>query len=128
MADKESDFRVVDKRASTGAKDDPVKANTGTSSGDGFTMKEAPGAKAGSQVDFSTLLLSLATGSLIHMGLAPDPATNKIHKNVELAKHNIEILTLLKEKTKGNLTPDEARLFENLLTEIRLRFVETAKG
>ncbi|MBI4402748.1 MAG: DUF1844 domain-containing protein [Deltaproteobacteria bacterium] len=79
------------------------------------------------EVDFSTFLLSLATGALIHLGLTPDPITKKTQKNIELARQNIEILALLQQKTKGNLTPEEDQLMENLLTEIRLRFVQATK-
>ena len=79
------------------------------------------------QLDFSTLVFSLATGALIHMGLAPDPASRKVQKNLELAKQNIEILSILKDKTKGNLTAEEDKLLENLLAETRLRFVEASR-
>src|SRR5687768_7704581 len=95
--------------------------------GEGFTMKENKEAQGASTIDFSTLCFSLATGALINLGLAPDPVTKKTQKNVELARQNIEILTLLQEKTKGNLSDEEAQLLENLLTEVRLRFVEASK-
>jgi len=78
-------------------------------------------------VDFSTFTFSLATGALINLGLAPDPMTQKVTKNVDLARQNIEILSLLKEKTKGNLTADETKLMDSLLTEVRLKFVEATK-
>jgi len=123
MAGKEEDFKVVDRRSSAGAKDDPSAKQ-----GEGFVMHEGQGAEGRpEQLDFSTLIFSFATGALIHMGLAPDPATKKSHKNLELAKQNIEILSILKTKTQGNLTPEEAALLENLLTETRLRFVECSK-
>ncbi len=122
MAD-ENDFKVVDKRASRGAKDEPA------AQGDGFVMKEAPKEPAHTlnEVDFSTLIFSLATGALIQMGIAPDPMTKKKSKNLDLARQNIDILTMLQTKTKGNLTNDEAKLMESLLAEIRLRFVEVSK-
>ena len=81
-------------------------------------------APAGGLLD---LILSLATGALINLGMAPDPVTREDQKNVELARQNIDILSLLEEKTKGNLTEDESKLLENLLAETRLRFVE-ARG
>ena len=121
MNEENKDFKVVDKRSSS------------TSAGEGFVMKEAPKSETpparvpASQIDFSTLVLSLATGALIHLGLTPDPTTQKTEKNIELAKQNIDILSLLKEKTKGNVTAEEEKLIENLLTETRLRFVEVQK-
>lgn len=80
-----------------------------------------------SQLDFSTLILSFATSSMMNMGIAPDPQTGKTNKNLELAKQNIEILAMLEQKTKGNLTPEESKLLENILTEVRLRFIEASK-
>lgn len=94
--------------------------------GDGFTMSESKG-EAPSEIDFSTLIYSFATGALISMGLAPDPQTQKVQKNIPMAKQNIEILAMLQSKTKGNLTPDEAKFLENILTEVRLRFVEASR-
>jgi len=96
--------------------------------GDGFIMKDSPKDKETlNQVDFSTLILSLATGALIHLGLAPDPVTKKTVKNVELARQNIDILNLLQEKTKGNLSDDERQLLDNLLSETRMRFIEVSR-
>lgn len=118
MGKDSEDFKVVDRRHSA----------EGASKGEGFTMKESeePQAAPGT-VDFSTLVFSLATGALINMGLAPDPVTKKVNKNLELAKQNIDILNLLETKTKGNLTAEEKQLFENLLTEVRLKFVQASK-
>jgi len=81
-----------------------------------------------SQLDFSTLVLSFATSAMINLGLAPDPQTKKTNKNLELAKQNIDFLTLLETKTKGNLTAEEAQLLTNLLSEVRLLYVQAAKG
>lgn len=80
------------------------------------------------KIDFSTLVLSFATSAMINLGAAPDPQTGKTHKNLELAKQNIEILAVLEAKTKGNLSPEEAKLLENILSEVRLRFVEASKA
>jgi len=117
MSEKEEEFKVVDKRHS--AKSEPTE-------GKGFVMEEAPKAEetGPAQIDFSTLCFSLATGALINLGVAPDPITKKTQKNPELAKQNIEILALLQTKTKGNLTAEENGLLDNLLTEIRLKYVE----
>ena len=119
---EEKEIKVNDRRASAGATDTP-KAK-----GDGFVMKEAPeSAVEAGEIDFSTFIFSLATGALINMGIAPDPTTKKIQKNIELARQNIDLLALLKDKTKGNLSSDENQLMENLLAEVRLRFVEASK-
>lgn len=97
-----------------------------TEKGEGFTM-DTPKGETPSDIDFSTLIYSFATGALISMGLAPDPQTKKVQKNIPMAKQNIEILAMLQAKTKGNLTPDETKFLENILTEVRLRFVEASR-
>ena len=130
MADEKDEFRVIDRRASSGeGSDRKAQERADVRAGAGFTMKESPasGPSSPTQIDFSTLLLSLATGALIHMGLTPDPATRKISKNLEMARQNIELLELLEMKTKGNLTADEAQLLTGLLSEVRLRYVEASK-
>lgn len=123
--ESKNDFKVVDRRASSGASDSPQKDSP--KEGEGFVMKEKTPATP-SQIDFSTFVFSLATGSLIHLGVAPDPQTKQIQKNLELARQNIELLTLMQEKTKGNLTKEENELLESLLTEVRLRFVDASKS
>ena len=97
-----------------------------TDKGEGFTMKDSK-QESPADIDFSTLIYSFATGALISMGLAPDPQTKKVQKNIPMAKQNIEILVMLQAKTKGNLTEDEAKFLENILTEVRLRFVEASR-
>lgn len=79
-------------------------------------------------VDFPTFIFSLATGALIHLGISPDPATGKTEINVTMAQQNIDLLVLLKDKTKGNLTEDESQMLESLLSEVQLRFVEITSG
>lgn len=121
---KEESFKVIDKRASSGAQDSPKEKEE--SKGEGFTMQSGKEA-APNEIDFVTLIYSFATGALISMGLAPDPQTKKVQKNLNMAKQNIEILSMLQVKTKGNLTEDEAKFLENILTEVRLRFVEASR-
>lgn len=82
---------------------------------------------ANQQLDFGTLIFSFATSALINIGATPDPQTSKTTKNLPVAKQNIEILEILQSKTKGNLTAEESQLLENLLAEVRLRFVEASK-
>lgn len=96
-------------------------------SGEGFVMKETPTEERQGEVDFPTFIFSLATGAFINLGLAPDPMTGKTEKNLELARQNIDILVMLKAKTKGNLSKDEGQLLESLLSEAQLRFVEVSR-
>ena len=81
------------------------------------------------EVSFSSFILSLSSSALLHFGEIPDPVTNKKEKNLPMAKQTIDILAILKEKTKGNLTKDEEALLDNILYDLRLRYVaEVKKG
>jgi len=80
------------------------------------------------EIDFSSFVFSLSTSALLHLGEVPDPATGKTEKDLPLAKQTIDILGILQEKTRGNLTADEGRLLENLLADLRWRYVREAKG
>ncbi len=75
------------------------------------------------ELNFSTFVFSLGTSALSHFGDFPDPVTKKAERNLEAVKQTIDILAILKEKTKGNLIDDEERLLESLLYELRMRFV-----
>lgn len=79
------------------------------------------------QVDFATFLLSLGHSALMHMGLAGAPDGLEPHVNLPLARQTIDLISLLQEKTKGNLSGEEERLIEQLLTDLRLRFVQSSK-
>lgn len=78
-------------------------------------------------VDFSTFILSLSHSALMHLGEAPDPETGQIGKNLALARQTIDLIAVLEEKTKGNLTGDEERLIGQILFDLRMRFVELSK-
>jgi len=79
-------------------------------------------------IDFATFVLSLSHSALMHLGEAPHPETNNVESNLALAKQNIDLLGLLEEKTKGNLTGDEERLLAQVLFDLRMRYVERSKG
>jgi hypothetical protein len=79
-------------------------------------------------VDFQTFVISLGSSALLQLGEIEDPTTGKRDKDLVLAKHTIEVLSMLQAKTKGNLTPAEEKLLESLLYDLRLRFVEASKG
>jgi len=79
------------------------------------------------EIDFMTFVLSLASSVQVHMGLLPNPSTDKQEKNMELAKQTIDILGMLQDKTKGNLNKEEERLLESLLYDLRMKYVEINK-
>ena len=79
-------------------------------------------------IDFYTFILSLGSSVLIHLGDAPHPETGKpAEKNLALAQQSIEILALLEQKTRGNLSDEEAKLLDQLLLDLKLRYVEASK-
>lgn len=73
---------------------------------------------------FSFLVMSYQTSTLMQMGQLADPNTKQVEKNLENAKLSIDILGMLQEKTKNNLTKDEAELLDNVLRELRLAFIK----
>jgi len=83
----------------------------------------------GPQLTFTAFVLSLASTAAIHLGDLPDPNTGQpAPPNPEGAAQMIEILALLDQKTRGNLTAEERQVLEQVLYELRLRFVEVAGG
>jgi hypothetical protein len=79
-------------------------------------------------IDFYTFVLSLGSSVLIHLGDAPHPETGKpAEKNLALAQQSIEILAMLQQKTRGNLSPEEDKLLDQLLLDLKLRYVEASK-
>jgi hypothetical protein len=91
--------------------------------------KEAPKMpkSGGRKIDFAAFVMSLSTSAAIHLGLVEDPISKKRGTNLELARQDIDILEMLAEKTKGNLIGEEAEMMEQILYELRLRFVEASR-
>ena len=96
--------------------------------GETFVMKgeEKPAASA-VPIDFNTLLLGLASTALIHLGQTAHPETMNMEVNLVLARQSMDLLALLRDKTRGNLTPEEEKFFDALLGDLRLRFVEASQ-
>ncbi len=79
-------------------------------------------------IDFYTFVLSIGSSVLVHLGDAPHPETGKpVEKNLPLAQQSIEILAMLEQKTKGNRTEEESKLLDQLLLDLKLRYVEASK-
>lgn len=76
---------------------------------------------------FDLLVLSLGNAALVSLGLMPEPETSQTRKVLHAAEHNIELLAMLQEKTRGNLTPPEANLIETMLYDLRLKVVEARR-
>jgi hypothetical protein len=78
-------------------------------------------------IDFATFVMSLSHSVVMQLGDAPHPETQKVEVDLPLARQTIDLLGLLEEKTKGNLTGDEERLLTHVLFDLRMRFVEAEK-
>jgi hypothetical protein len=77
-------------------------------------------------LDFNIVVLSLNTSALIHLGEGPD-AEGRTHENLPMARHTIDMLCILEEKTRGNLTGAEERLLHQVLFDLRMRFTSKAQ-
>jgi hypothetical protein len=76
------------------------------------------------EVTFSSFVLSLSTTIMYHLGDFPDPETKKANKNLAAAKQTIDLLSMIKNKTAGNLDTDEKALLEGILYELMIRYVK----
>jgi hypothetical protein len=79
------------------------------------------------EINFVTFVLSLNASALVNLGMVEDPASHTKIKNLALAKQTIDILGMLEEKTRGNLSADEENLINHILYELRLIFVKEKK-
>lgn len=92
--------------------------------GEGARVGEAAELPA---IDFSTFILSLSTTALYQMGHVADPETGSTTEpNHAIAQQTIDTLEMIREKTRGNLEPEEAKLLDSLLYELRLQFLKSA--
>ncbi|MBI3803802.1 MAG: DUF1844 domain-containing protein [Nitrospirae bacterium] len=78
-------------------------------------------------VNFSSFILSLATSALIHLGQEANPATGERSVELPSARQVIDLISLLEEKTKGNLTKEEESLLSQILFTLRMKYVEVEK-
>lgn len=91
-------------------------------------MRHVSGALAQmADISFTTFVLSLASSAAIHFGDLPDPESGqRVEPNLDGASQMIEILAMLEQKTRGNLTAEERQVLEQVLFELRMRYVEAA--
>lgn len=75
------------------------------------------------EMSFQTLIFSLSTSALLQLGIAPNPETGKVDPDLPAAKQTIDILEILREKTKGNLSQDESHLLEECIHDLKMSYV-----
>jgi hypothetical protein len=76
------------------------------------------------EINFMTFIMSLNASAMVNLGVMEDPATNNKAKNLVLGKQTIDILAMLEEKTKGNLSRDEENMLKNILYDLRIIYVK----
>ena len=78
-------------------------------------------------VNFSTFIISLSTSALVSLGEVSEPGSQDSEKDLMVAKHTIDIIGMLHEKTKGNLTKEEESLIQGILSDLRMKYVKELK-
>ncbi|MFN3454559.1 MAG: DUF1844 domain-containing protein [Pseudobdellovibrio sp.] len=76
------------------------------------------------EASFSVLIMSIGSSAAMAMGLTPDPQTGKTEVDKNLARFNIDLLSLLKEKTKNNLSSDEQTFLDSVISDLQMKFVQ----
>ena len=132
------EIKVTDRRAATEngealppAEGDAAKGAEAAAEQAYSEASEKCGAKEGRglpPIDFSTFILSMSQAVLLHLGELEDPETNQTIRNLPLAHQSIDMLGMLQEKTRGNLTEEEGKLLENLLYDLRMKYVAECRG
>jgi len=125
--EEQKEFTIRDRRAAASKADDKPSSGSPDASSKGTSetrRKDAPqDAGDDDTMDFSTFIVSLASSTQVSLGAIPHPETNQLAQNFPAAKQMIDILGMLQEKTKGNLTEAEAALLEQVLFNLRMHYV-----
>ena len=144
MSEEKKDFEVKDRRmfSEDGQKAEPAEGETpaapeaeGQAAASDDDNRKTEGAEAspadGSdqpaplpEINFATFVVSLNASALLHLGAIEDPTSGKKDKNLPMAKQTIDILSMLEEKTAGNLSKDEENLIKSILYDLRIIYVK----
>jgi hypothetical protein len=78
-------------------------------------------------LEFSSIAILLYFPALVELGLVEDPGTGSLQENLDLAKRNIDLLDLLRDRTKGNLEPEEQKFLDGILDQLKLAYLKKAE-
>ena len=121
-------FVIKDKRSSQISEDDATFIdNKETKSQEEQPESSNEKENESFQIDFSTFIMSLTSSAFYHLGDMPDPSTGKKEVNLPAVQQTIDMLIMLREKTKGNLKEDEEKLVEQLIYELQVKYVAKTK-
>ena len=118
-------FIIKDRRRFDDAGEEKPSSEQGSGAADRPPEQQTERGRAEAEVTFSSFVVSLATQALMQLGELKPPSGVGIAVDVEGAKRMIDLLSMLQEKTKGNLDDDEAKLIEEVLHTLRLSFVKS---
>jgi hypothetical protein len=144
MSDDKKDFEVKDRRifsqdsqsaesadgeAPSASEQEEQAASSDAKTPEAEDAKASPSDESAKhppmpEINFSTFVISLNASALLHLGAIEDPTTGKKVKDLPLAKQTIDILSMLKEKTVGNLSNDEENLLKSILYDLRIIYVK----
>jgi len=130
MAEEEKGFIIKDRRSFD--KEGELKEEKGAGDDGSQKMKEEKTERDTQriplpEVNFNSLIFSLSSSALLNMGDIAEPQTGERKKDLPMAKYSIDIISMLQEKTKGNLTEEEHKFLDNILADLRLRYVKASK-
>lgn len=80
------------------------------------------------EASISVLIMSIGSSAAVSLGLSPNPQSGKIEKDRDMARFNIDLLVVLQQKTKGNLSEDENGLLSNIVSDLQMKFVQMEKS
>lgn len=120
-------FTIKDSRSSRKSEEELREEQKKSATGGETAGKAEPSQDPGLEFDFSTFILSLTSSAFYHLGDLADPRTGEKNVDLPAVKQTIDILLMLREKTKGNLNKDEDKLLEQLIYELQMRFIEKNK-
>ncbi|HXJ36319.1 MAG TPA: DUF1844 domain-containing protein [Candidatus Eisenbacteria bacterium] len=129
--DKPGGFRVTDRRRFTDAGQEREPGDETPGEGGAAPAggpAGSPDSEPAEPVTFSTFLLGLSTQALLHLGEIPDPTSGQTERDLVAAKHVIDIIGILQQKTKNNLEQAETGLLESVLYDLRMRYVALVRG
>ena len=118
--DKEKGFVIKDKRVLN----EETETEAETAPAD---EKKEPADMPLPEINFATFIASLNASALVNLGVIADPGTGAKEKNLPIAKQTIDIMSMLQEKTKGNLTLDEESMLKSILYDLKLMYVKESK-
>jgi hypothetical protein len=127
METEDKGFTVKDRR-SFGEEGDLKETKQAEKPAPEKKPKDEPKAPPLPEVNFNSLIFSLSSSALLALGEIADPQTGEKREDLPMAKHSIDIISMLKDKSKGNLDNEEQKFIDSMLADLRLRYVKAVNS